>query len=103
MKRIILTVAGALLVLTVAVPQVAFSAGPRVEMQQHSQTQAKTFTGTVIKNGDNFVLSDPSNKIAYTLDDGRKASRFEGKKVKVTGTFDMASNTIHVETIEEVA
>ena len=37
------------------------------------------------------------------LDDARKASQFEGKKVKVTGTVDTASNTIHVESIEEAA
>jgi hypothetical protein len=72
-------------------------------MQQQSETQAKTFTGTVTKNGDNFVLSDPRSETSYMLDDVRKASKFEGKKVKVTGTVDVANNMIHVETIEEVA
>jgi hypothetical protein len=56
-----------------------------------------------MKNGDNFVLSDPSSKTSYMLDDVRKASHFEGKKVKVTGTVDVANNVIHVETIEEAA
>jgi hypothetical protein len=101
MKRIILSVAGALLVLTV-VPQFRLAAAPRATMQQ-SQTQAKTFTGIVMKNGENFVLSDPGNKTSYMLDDVRKASQFEGKKVKVTGTVDAANNIIHVETIEEAA
>ena len=40
---------------------------------------------------------------SYTLDDAQKASPYEGKKVKVTGTMDVSSNTIHVETIQEVA
>jgi Protein of unknown function (DUF5818) len=103
MKKNILSVAGAFLVLAV-VPQFCLAATPRVTMQQQqSETQAKTFTGTVTKNGETFVLSDPSSKTSYTLDDVHKASQFEGKKVKVTGTVDMASNTIHVETIEEVA
>ena len=102
MKRIILSVAGALLVLTV-VPQLRLAAAPRATMQQQSQTQAKTFTGTVMKNGGNFVLTDPGNKTSYMLDDARKASQFEGKKVKVTGTVDVANNIIHVETIEEAA
>ena len=101
MKKIILSVAGALLVLTAA-PQFCLAATPRATMQQ-SQTQASTFTGTVMKNGDNFVLSDPSSKTSYMLDDVRKASHFEGKKVKVTGTVDVANNVIHVETIEEAA
>jgi Protein of unknown function (DUF5818) len=102
MKKIILSVAGALLALTAA-PQFCLAATPRGTMQQQSQTQAKTFTGTVMKNGDNFVLSDPSSKTSYMLDDVRKASQFEGKKVKVTGTVDVANNVIHVETIEEAA
>ena len=102
MKRIILSVAGALLAFAV-VPQFVLSATPRAAMQQKSQSEAKTFTGTVMKNGDNFVLSDASSKTSYTLDDARKASQFEGKKVKVTGTVDMATNILHVEAIEETA
>jgi uncharacterized protein DUF5818 len=102
MKKNILSVAGALIVLTV-VPQFGLAAAPRTTMQQQSETQAKTFTGTVTKNGDNFVLSDPRSKTSYMLDDTRKASQFEGKKVKVTGTVDVANNMIHVETIEEAA
>jgi hypothetical protein len=102
MKRIVLSVAGVLLALTI-VPRFALSAAPRATMQQQSQTQAKTFTGTITKNGENFVLSDLGNKTSYMLDDARKASQFEGKKVKVTGTVDVANNMIHVETIEEVA
>ena len=102
MKRIILSVAGALLVLT-AVPQIGFASVPAAAAQQSPQTKAKTFTGTVMKDGEHFVLSDPSGKSSYGLDDSRKASQFEGKKVKVTGTIDAANNMIHVETIEEVA
>jgi Protein of unknown function (DUF5818) len=102
MKRNILSVAGALLVLTV-VPQFYLAATPRATMQQQTETRAKTFTGTVTKNADNFVLSDPRSKTSYMLDDVRKASQFEGKKVKVTGTVDVANNIIHVETIEEAA
>jgi hypothetical protein len=102
MKRNILSVAGALLVLTV-VPKFGLAAAPRATMLLQSETQAKTFTGTVMKNGENFVLSDPRSKTSYMLDDARKASQFEGKKVKVTGTVDVANNIIHVDTIEEAA
>jgi hypothetical protein len=48
-------------------------------------------------------LSDSASKLAYVLDDAEKASEFVGKKVKVTGTVDVANNTIHVETIQEIA
>jgi hypothetical protein len=49
------------------------------------------------------VLSDAGTKTSYVLDDAQKASPYEGKKVKVTGTVDVANNTIHVETIQEIA
>ena len=102
MKKIVLSVAGALLVLTGA-PMIGRAAAPPTSMQQQSEQQSKTFSGTITKHGDSFVLNDPANKTSYMLDDGQKASRYEGKKVKVTGTVDTASNTIHVETIEEAA
>jgi len=34
------------------------------------------------------------------VDDPVKARRFAGKNVKIMGTFDKTSNTIHMETIE---
>jgi hypothetical protein len=70
--------------------------------QTQERPEAKTFTGTILKSGESFVLSDSTTKSRYMLDDQSKASRFEGKHVKVTGTIDVASNLIHVETIQEV-
>jgi uncharacterized protein YdeI (BOF family) len=102
MKKFMLSVAGALLVLT-AVPKIASAASLSDSRRQESQQKMKIFSGTIVKNGDNFVLSDAANKLSYILDDPRKASQYEGKKVKVTGTVDVASNTIHVETIQEIA
>ena len=102
MKKLVLSVAGALLVLT-ATPMIGRAAAPSTSMQQQSKPQSKTFSGTIMKNGDNYMLNDTANKTSYMLDDVEKASKYEGKKVKVTGTVDMASNTIHVETIQEAA
>jgi hypothetical protein len=36
------------------------------------------------------------------LDNQDKLRPYEGKKVKVTGTIDVANNLIHIETIEEI-
>jgi hypothetical protein len=102
MKKIILSIAGVLLVFT-AVPKIVSATSPPTPLQQQSKQKTKVFSGTIIKNGDNFVLSDAANKLSYLLDDAEKASQFEGKKVKVTGTVDVASNTIHVESIQEIA
>jgi hypothetical protein len=102
MKKIVLSVASTLLVFT-ATPKLGLASTPGASMQQQSKRQSKTFTGTIMKNGDSFVLSDTASKTSYMLDDPQKASQYEGKKVKVTGTVDEASNMIHVETIQEVA
>jgi len=45
------------------------------------------------------VLSDDSRKSSYELDDLQTASKFEGKKVKVTGTLDVTNNMICVQNI----
>jgi hypothetical protein len=101
-KKIVLSVAGALLVLS-ASPMLGKPATSPTLVQHQSEQPSKTFSGTIIKDGENFVLNDAANKTSYMLDDTQKASQYEGKKVKVTGTVDVASNTIHVETIEEAA
>jgi hypothetical protein len=48
--------------------------------------------------GGNFVLVVKND--VYHLDDQPKAQSFAGKQVKVTGTLDAKSNTIHVVQIE---
>jgi hypothetical protein len=81
--------------------QSAVLATPKI--QTAAQHEAETFMGTILKDGDNYVLSDPATKSRYSLDDAKKATPYEGKSVKVTGTLDKASNVIHVQTIQDVA
>jgi hypothetical protein len=69
--------------------------------QQKEQQEVKTFSGKIAKDGEEFVLQDPAGKMAYRLDDQKKAAQFNGKSVKVTGTLDAANNLIHVQSIEE--
>ncbi len=103
MKMALLSIAGALLLFTAA-PRLAstYSASAQQHAQPDNERKTKTFSGTIVKDGDKFLLSDKASKLSYVLDDAEKASRFEGKKVKVTGTVDVASNTIHVDEIEEI-
>ena len=70
--------------------------------QSQAQREAETFFGTILKNGENFVLSDSATKSKYVLDSPQKVSRYEGMTVKVTGTLDVAKSLIHVETIEKI-
>ena len=72
-------------------------------MPQHDQTNAtnsqqsaRSFEGKIQKSGDKLVLQDSASSTSYQLDDQDKAKQFEGKNVKVMGTVDAASNTLHV-------
>ena len=112
MRRIFISLAGfAILFAFMAAPvqstlpptMVAMTTMTTPTLQSQPQPEAKTFTGTILKSGDDFVLSETATKSRYTLDNAEKASPYEGKTVKVTGTFDVASNLIHIETIQEIA
>ena len=76
-------------------------AQPSQPQPDQSQAQTATFTGTVVKNGDQYALRDSSGSI-YKLDDPDRAKPFEGKTVKVTGQLDEDAKVIHVESIESV-
>jgi len=78
----------------------ALSGPPAFSRANPQQSAAQTFTGTIVKSGDIFKLDDKENKVSYMLDDTQRASKFDGKKVKVTGTLDSKTATIHVELIE---
>ena len=108
MKRAILTVAS----VGIAFGTAVFAAGyamrvPEVrtaviqDQAKDPAPAAKTFTGTISKDGEQFILKDDATKTSYQLDDQETAGKFAGKKVRVTGTLDATNNTIRVQTIEE--
>ena len=81
--------------------------------QQQGQPQAQqanpganqTFAGKIIKlNNGQFALltgQSPDGKATgHFLDDQTNAQKYEGKQVTVTGTFNEASNMIHVTNIQ---
>jgi hypothetical protein len=73
----------------------------RAPQAQERSTAIQTFNGKITKEGDQFMLDDQQRRATYKLDDAEKASRFDGKTVKITGTWDAGTNMIHVDTIEE--
>jgi Protein of unknown function (DUF5818) len=90
------------------VAQDANSQPPAGQAAQAGQDQqAQTFMGRIAKSGGTLVLKggyanqDPNAKTTYKLDDQEKAKQYVGKNVKVTGTLDTSSNTIHVSAIEK--
>jgi Protein of unknown function (DUF5818) len=68
-------------------------------MQDQSDSATQTFTGTVVKIGDKYVLRTTDN-MTYQLDDQDKAKEFEGKQVKVTGGLEARDKLIHIQNIE---
>lgn len=60
---------------------------------------AQTFTGTIVKDGDKYILKASGTNV-YELDDQERARQYEGKQVKIAGTLGATGNTLHVTSIE---
>jgi len=60
---------------------------------------AQTFTGTVVKakSGDKYIFQEDGTGKIYDIDHQEQVQKFEGKKVKVHGTLDTDTKTIHVQ------
>jgi type 1 fimbria pilin len=69
-------------------------------MKKAGLTTAKECTEACVKNGSKYVLFNKASKKIYELDDQTKPQEFAGDKVKVKGTLDAATNTIHVTDIQ---
>ena len=69
-------------------------------MKQEGAKDAKECTLKCVAGGSKFALFDAASKTTYQLDDQTKPKDFAGQKVKVTGTLDSSTHTIHVENIE---
>jgi hypothetical protein len=69
------------------------------DQPKQEPTRSRVFTGTIIKDGEMFVLRDSAGGV-FKLDNSEQAQQFEGKAVKVTGKLDTEAKLIHVESIE---
>lgn len=111
MKKIVLTVATVVLLYAIVVGAAPASnilhvfVTASLEQSGHTsgQPQIQTFLGTITKMGNQFVFSDDVSRVSYQLDDQETASKFDGKKIKVTGTLDATNNIIRVQSIEATA
>jgi hypothetical protein len=78
------------------------SSKPSQSLAQNQSPTAQTFTGTIGKESDNFVLR-VSAGASYKLDNQPQVQRYEGQRVRVTGTLDQSINLIHVDRIEPLS
>ena len=70
---------------------------------QTQRDSQQTTTGKIAKSEDGkYVLVDSAGTM-YQLADQTSAKKFDGKAVKVSGTVDTSSNTIHVTEIKPAA
>ncbi len=60
----------------------------------------KMCTQNCVKMGGKYVLFNAAKKTVYELDDQQKPAELAGQNVKVTGTYDKATKTIHVTSIQ---
>jgi Protein of unknown function (DUF5818) len=72
----------------------------QMEKMKGMPDDSKACTLACVKMGGKFVLYNAAKKATYMLDDQEKPEEFAGQKVKVTGTYNRATKTIHVESIE---
>lgn len=115
MKKFVLGLAALLVVASIsyAAPKAKTFSGEVMDSQcammgSHAEMEkmkgmgddSKMCTLKCVEMGGKFVLYDAAKKATYMLDDQEKPKEFAGQKVKVTGTYDKATKTIKVNSIE---
>lgn len=73
------------------------SSSAQSEASQTDASGGQNFTGTVVKQGDKYVLQDAASGTIYDIDRQDEVKKFEGKKVRVHGTLDSTGKMIHVQ------
>jgi outer membrane biosynthesis protein TonB len=77
-------------------PDEAKKPSPESQAPSAQPADTQSFSGTVVKAGDKYVLQDDSGK-TYDIDHQDEVAKFEGKRVKVHGTLDASGKMIHVQ------
>jgi hypothetical protein len=77
--------------------------GSHAAMMKNDPTMktAKACTDGCVAHGSKYVLYNAATKTTYDLDDQAKPKEFSGEKVRVTGTLDATTKTIHVADIKK--
>jgi uncharacterized protein YdeI (BOF family) len=72
--------------------------GNSAATSSHSN-EADIFSGTIVNRKDSYLLRSGDHE--YKLDDQKESAKHKDQKVKITGSLDRKTNTIHVEKIED--
>ena len=71
-------------------------------MAQTKAKDVKECTLNCVKAGAQFVLYNTDDKTIYRLDSQEKVKEYAGQKVTVIGTYDRATDVLHVDRVETV-
>jgi len=69
-------------------------------MSQNGAKDARDCTLECAKTGGSFVLYDSDTKTVYQFDDQQKPEKFAGQRVRISGTYDESSKTMHIQSIQ---
>jgi len=69
-------------------------------MKKEGAKNATQCSLACVKMGSKYVLFNAAEKTVYQLDDQKRPEQFAGMKVKVMGTYDKDTDTIHVSDIQ---
>jgi hypothetical protein len=70
---------------------------PDSQAQSAQPTGVQSFSGTVVKSGDKYMLKDEASGQTYDIDHQDEVQKYEGKRVKVHGTLDASGKMIHLQ------
>jgi hypothetical protein len=70
---------------------------PDTTPQAAPTTDSQTFSGTIVKSGEKYMLQDEASGNTYDIDHQAQVKQYEGKKVRVRGTLDPSGKMIHVQ------
>src|SRR5437870_12778802 len=74
------------------------SASQSPGQDQHAQPAAQTFTRTISKEDDTYVLKVPDTS-PYKLDDQHQAKQYEGQPLRIVGLLESRSHLIRAQKI----
>src|SRR5579871_731088 len=67
------------------------------QAQSTEAGNGQEFVGTVVKQGNKYMFQDSATGQTYDIDHQDEVKKFDGKKVRVRGTLDPQTKTIHVQ------
>jgi 4-amino-4-deoxy-L-arabinose transferase-like glycosyltransferase len=78
-------------------PDQATQPAPGSQSPTAQPTDTQSFSGTIVKSGDKYMLQDEASGKTYDIDHQAEVQKFDGKRVKVKGTVDASGKMIHLQ------